>query len=458
MSKFLKYSLSLFTLLAFISCNNDTKKSTFFGGKIKNPKSDHVILFNNDSAIDTIFLNEKNIFSAKYDSLPEGLYHFKHGPEHQFVYIEPNDSILIRLNTWDFDESLVFSGIGAEKNNALIGVYLDIEKEKKDFYPHYKLKPSEFKQKADQLLTDKKEQFEDFLKENPDTSKDFLELFKITLNYPIYARLEYYPEIYKNKQKLDKLPELPDNFFEHRKNASLELGEYINYYAYRYYFYNRIYADVNVEEDNGNCDNYIVTVLNSIDKNVTKEETKNIVLKKGLIHHLYSESTCAVNKKAFYRFFELSTDIKDKKQIQRLLNDSKKLEVGSNLTDFNVYNYSNAEVNINDLIKNKKSVIYFWNDEFITEDFLSSRIKHLIEKHPNLNFIGVKFGSNNTTHNKGYDIKSQYYITDKSKANTFLSSKLPRTILVDTKGNIINGFASLSSKKIFNQLEDLEKN
>ena len=115
--------------------------------------------------------------------------------------------------------------IGAEKNNALIGVFLDIEKEKKDFYPHYKLKPSEFKQKADELLTDKKEQFENFKKENPNVSEEFLELFKITLNYPIYARLEYYPEIYKNNQKLDKLPELPDNFFEHRKKASLELGE-----------------------------------------------------------------------------------------------------------------------------------------------------------------------------------------------------------------------------------------
>ena len=55
-----------------------------------------------------------------------------------------------------------------------------------------------------------------------------------------------------------------------------------------------------------------------------------------------------------------------------------------------------TEVNINDLIKNKKSVIYFWNDEFITEDFLSSRIKHLTKKHPNLNFIGVKFGANNS--------------------------------------------------------------
>ena len=457
MIKFLKYSLSLFTLIAFLSCDNDKKKVTYFGGKIKNPKSDHVILFNSTDPIDTLFLNKKNTFLGTYDSLPEGLYHFKHGPEHQFVYIEPNDSILIRLNTWDFDESLVFSGSDAEKNNTLISVFVDIEREKKEFYPYYKLSPSQFKQKADNLLEKKKIQLENFKKENPTASKGFLELLEITLNYPIYSRIEYYPEIYKSKKKLEKSPQLPDNFFEHREKASLEIDKYIYYYAYRAYFYNRIYADVNKEVDNGNCDNYIVTVLNSINNNVAKEETRNIILKKGLIHHLYSESTCAINKKAFLRYFELSSDIEDKKQIQRLINDSKELETGSKLLNFNIYNYTNSEVKIDDLIKDKKSVIYFWNDEFTTEEFLSSRIKHLIKKHPSLNFIGVKFGGNILKHNKDYDIKTQFYITENSSANSFLSSKLPRTLLIDKKGNIINGFASLSSKKIFNQLEDLEK-
>lgn len=458
MSKFFKYSLSLFTLLAFLSCDKEQKKETCFGGKIKNPKSDHVILFNNDKAIDTIFLDKKNTFLGKYDSLPEGLYHFKHGPEHQFVYIEPNDSILIRLNTWDFDESLVFSGKGAEKNNALIGVFLDIEEEKKDFYPYYSLPAKEFKEKSNNLLAQKKKQLDDFKKENPNTTEGFLELYNVTLNYPIYARLEYYPEIHKERKKLEKLPKLPENFYEHRNSAPLDLDQYLYYYAYRGYFYNRIYADVNHEINDGNCDNYIVTVLDAIDKNVNKEITKNLVLKKGLIHHLYKESTCAINKKAFLRYFELSTDIEDKKQIQRLINDSKKLKTGAKLTPFKVYNYSNSEKNINELIESKKSVIYFWNDEFINEDFLSSRIKHLIKKHPSLNFIGIKFNNNVLKHNTDYDIKSQYYITDKSTANTFLSSKFPRTILVDKKGNIVNGFASLTSKKIFQQLEDLEKN
>ena len=153
MIKFLKYCLSIFIVTTFISCNKDVINATYFGGKIKNPKSNHVVLFNiNNKVIDTLFLNDKNTFLGKYDSLPEGLYHFEHGPENQFIYIEPNDSLLIRLNTWDFDETLVFSGIGAEKNNTLISAYLDMEKEGKEFYSFYQLPPIKFKQKTTELL------------------------------------------------------------------------------------------------------------------------------------------------------------------------------------------------------------------------------------------------------------------------------------------------------------------
>ena len=58
--------------------------------------------------------------SKKFKNLKGGLYTFKHGVEFQYIFLQPNDSLLLRLNTWDFDESLVFSGKGAEKNNLLI--------------------------------------------------------------------------------------------------------------------------------------------------------------------------------------------------------------------------------------------------------------------------------------------------------------------------------------------------
>ena len=121
----MKYLVSFILLATVFGCKKTKEDTaTYFGGKILHPKSNHVILFDFEKAVDTIYLKEDNTFLGKIDSLKEGLYYFKHGPEHQYIYLEPQDSLLLRLNTWDFDESLVFAGKGAERNNILIDIFL----------------------------------------------------------------------------------------------------------------------------------------------------------------------------------------------------------------------------------------------------------------------------------------------------------------------------------------------
>jgi hypothetical protein len=68
-------------------------------------------------------------FYAKFDSLLPGLYTFKHyfEPEYQYVYFDKNDSLMVHINSKDFDESIVFCGRGDEKNNFLMELYLKNE-------------------------------------------------------------------------------------------------------------------------------------------------------------------------------------------------------------------------------------------------------------------------------------------------------------------------------------------
>ena len=70
--------------------------------------------------VDTLLLDKNNRFIHKISNFTSGLYAFSHGGEYQWVLLEPKDSLLLRLNTIDFDESLVFTGKGARKNNYLI--------------------------------------------------------------------------------------------------------------------------------------------------------------------------------------------------------------------------------------------------------------------------------------------------------------------------------------------------
>ena len=135
-----KYIVPFIILILFIGCNeNETSKKTSFGGKIINPKCSYVTLSNNYDFNDTIYLKKDNSFLGSYKEFKKGLYIFKHGPEHQYVYLEPNDSLLFRLNTWNFDESLVFSGKKAEVNNLLIEAFLQNELDEKNFSKFHNL-------------------------------------------------------------------------------------------------------------------------------------------------------------------------------------------------------------------------------------------------------------------------------------------------------------------------------
>ena len=94
----------------------------------------------------------------------------------------------------------------------------------------------------------------------------------------------------------------------------------------------------------------------------------------------------------------------------------------------------------------------------IGKDFIATRITYLSKKYPDLKFIGVKIAGNNKDRILKLDIKSQYYLESNSKASSFLTSQLPRTILINKKGVVINSYASLSSRNIFNQIEELARN
>ena len=114
--KLTKQLLFILACSFLLSCNNKDKNliTTYIGGQIINPKMDYVLLSHHDKRLDTIRLNTGGAFDFQCENLQTNLYIVKHG-ELQYIFIEPGDSIMFRLNTVGFDESLAFSGRGAEK-------------------------------------------------------------------------------------------------------------------------------------------------------------------------------------------------------------------------------------------------------------------------------------------------------------------------------------------------------
>ena len=116
--------LLLFTaLLSCINKEENAVQTTWISGQIVNPTLDYVVFSKGNIILDTVKLDSNNFFLYKTDKIKSGLYSFKHN-ETQVFYIEPGDSILMHINTMDFDESLAYSGKGGEQNNLLMDLYL----------------------------------------------------------------------------------------------------------------------------------------------------------------------------------------------------------------------------------------------------------------------------------------------------------------------------------------------
>jgi len=448
----------IFSTIIISGCVTSTPcESTYFGGKIINPKTDHVVLYKNEIPLDTFFLDENNSFLGEIPTLQEGLYNFKHGNEEQYIYLNPKDSLLIRLNTWNFDETLVFSGIGAERNNLLIDSFLESENDKKVFYKYYELTPSEFNSKIIEAEKIKLDRYNDYVNNHPEESEKFKNIFKIALTYPLYSKVENYPLARSAKSDSDGNLEVDDYFYKHREQIALDNDSLMYFYAYRNYVLNNLYNRVNALGYDINSNEFTIHLLKSISSELNDENSKNSMLRKTFIRHFYWNSSKSINKKTVDTFLKHNTNSTDKNLILNLTSDTEKVNEGALLDDFHITDYNKTRRSVKKLIKNKNTVLYFWNPKYIGKDFIASRIQYFSEKYPNLKFIGVKINGDNKDRIYKLDIKSQYYLESSSKANIFLTSQIPRTILINKKGIVTNSFASLSSRNIFNQIDQLAK-
>jgi hypothetical protein len=454
-----------FTILTIIlsimatSCvNNVSIDSTYFGGKIINPKSDNVVLYKNEIAIDTFFLDKNNSFLGEIPTLHEGLYNFKHGNEKQYIYLNPKDSLLIRLNTWNFDETLVFSGVGAERNNLLIDSFLESENDKKVFLSDYDLPPSEFNSKIIQAEKVKLDRYNDYVSNHPEESDKFKNIFKIALTYPLYSKVENYPLARSAKSDNSNNLDVNGYFYKHREHISLDNDSLMYFYAYRNYVLNHLYNKVNSLGFDINSNEFTVNLLKTISTELNDENSKNSLMRKIFIRHFFWNSSRTINKNTIDTFLKHNTNSTDRKLVINLTSDAEKIEENSVLEDFMITDYNKTQRSINKLTNNKNSVLYFWNPKYMGKDFISSRIQYFSEKYPNLKFIGIKINGDNKDRIYKLDIKSQYYLESSSKANSFLTSQIPRTILINKKGVVINSYTSLSSRNIFKQIDRLANN
>lgn len=123
--KKLIYVLSL--TLVFFACNEEAPKDyVTLSGTITNPNSDSLVVAQR-TILKTIKVNEDGTFSDTL-KISNGTYFLFDGTESTSVYLENGFDLNITLDTKQFDETVSFTGNGAEASNYLAAKALLQEK------------------------------------------------------------------------------------------------------------------------------------------------------------------------------------------------------------------------------------------------------------------------------------------------------------------------------------------
>lgn len=412
-------------------------------------------MFCKDSkVIDTIILNPDNTFFKKFDSLTPGLYSFKHEPEYQYIYFDKNDSLMVRVNSQEFDESIVFCGRGDEKNNFLMELFLKNEHDRNVMFDVFNENISQFSTKIDSAYKSK-QTFYNSKKESIEWSEEFDEYALAMLNFFHYSKKELYPVIHKMRTGIDIKKQLPNDFYDYRKDIDFNNNKLTNFSPFVRYLSNLMnnLSDNDEWANRSEIDKSFLASskkLHIADSIFTNEEIKNTVLDNIAFTYLLEDQNIVNNKKFLDNYHSLSTDKNQHNEIKKIGDAIQKLKENNPFPDANIVDTNNNVVLLSSVIK-KKTVVFFWTKN-LESHFVAShkRVMDLQSKHPDYDFISICVDENqekwlgilkNYQSFKG--IKEYRVQNFEEVKDRWVVNKIHRTIVLNSDGTINNAFVSL---------------
>lgn len=418
-------------------------KTTYISGQIINPTCDYIIFSDENNVQDTVRLDSKNFFYYKSDKITPGLYRLKHN-ETQVFYIEPGDSLLLHLNTIDFDESLAYSGKGAEQNNLLMDLFLKNVTENQNLPKWYNLSFSDFESKIDSLKSIKISDYEEFIKNNK-VAEDFKKVALASITYDYYSKKEMYAAAnMRNANKIDP------KFFDYRKKADFQRDELRFYYPY-YRFINRYIDNMICSEYNDkatierNSFKYNYRKIQLIDSIVKTDSLKNILLFYNASWYMHNAKNAEEEKRFYETFSKINSDKNQVEQLRQLLDITVKLASGSIIPDVAIVNTDNVVKDLKSIIK-APTVIYFWTARFNAQSkTLHSRAAELKSKYPEYNFIGINVDTHfknwrDIVKRRNYNIDEEFQLDNIIDAQkNLLIKQVNKAIILDKNAVILDG-------------------
>ena len=291
-------------------------------------------------------------------------------------------------------------------------------------------------------------------------SELFKQITQATIDYHYYAHQEVYPFRHYGSKNLKEREQLPEDFYDYRKNISYNFDELKIYNPYTNFLYphinnlalERYFEVTNDSIFDSSSSEFNLAKLHLIDSLIENDMIKNRMLKNVTRNYLSFNAMKSESHQVYESFLAKSTDEDYIRYINNLHQSLQKLLPGNTLPAVEVVSSRNVTQNLNSLIK-RPTVIYFWSTAskyHFKESHL--KVKELRALYPDMDFVSVNLNSNNNSgwlkmlKKEDVPMQNEYRFRDYTIAKKILAiNTIWQVMIVDKNSKII------ANTKMFSQ-------
>jgi thiol-disulfide isomerase/thioredoxin len=448
----MKKLLLLIAGFAIFSCKTDPKPEkidyAILSGKVENIKADKILISGGDFKHE-INLKDDGTFLDTL-TIDQGYYTVRYGRNRASLYLSQGDSLNISTDGLKFNDEMTFTGNGTAPNSYLAKKLS--EGGNLNFQEVYAIEEADFLKKLDELKTEALTRLTDA----KDLSKEFVALEKESINYEYLANLARYPSYHPYFAKKEDY-KASENLLD-----ALDKVDYDNEADYRNFdSYQQIVSQHYMKAYYE--DSLKVESINTI-KGIKSQNIKDALANE--IAYDISPSG-KHNEKIFSTIKEIAKNEKTLKQVTEKYNKVQNLVTGKSSPSFDYENNAGGTTSLADL---KGKYVYIdvwatWCGPCIGE--IPSLKKVEKEYHgKNIEFVSISIDQKDAYETWKSMIKNRklggiQLMADAAWKSQFVTDYaiegIPRFILVDPNGNIVNADAPRPSSpkliELFNELK-----
>lgn len=452
-------------LLSLMACNQQKSDKVSIGGTIENPKENIVIVTHNKKA-DTLHIDTLGKFTGTIALTKPSYGKLRHGKEYTNIFLVPGKDIKLQLNTEEFDKSLTYQGAGAAINNYMAKKMLLSQTQEVNPRQLYALNEDEFMAKANSMYEAKTKLLDELKTKESNINATFDKLESARLLYNWASQCQMYPG-YHGYLTGNRNYEPSEKVLTYKNKTSINSGDLMEVAEYKQFVGSLVssLAQKLMKDDTTytrNMEGYTKANFDVIDKNITDSKVKEH-LSYNAINQYVGQSGANVNSELMDRFKKNCPNTELINKIEKKLATWSKLSKGEPAFNFTGKDINGKEVSLTDM-RGK----YVYVDVWATWcGPCRGELPHLQKLEKEFHGKNIEFVSFSIDQDKGAwekmvkekEMKGIQLIGNKafksSICQDYMINGIPRFMLFDTEGKIIDVNAPRPSGNIKNIIESL---